>query len=88
MVKLNKTVEVQVDAKKIHINVMPRDAGFYTLTDQDGNQIHQHDGYVPGWLPGEYGDYLRLTVDLETGQILNWKVPTAAQIEEWMNETT
>lgn len=38
-------------------------------------------------MPGEhYGDYLILEIDLDTGQIKNWKAPTAKQIEEWINK--
>ena len=54
--------------------------------DGDGVNIGgQDDGYVPGFMPGNhYGDYLDLVVDLETGQIKNWRKPTAAEIEEFI----
>jgi hypothetical protein len=43
------------------------------------------DGYVPLWFPNphveHYGDYVRLDIDLETGQIINWKRPTQKQLE-------
>ena len=36
-------------------------------------------------LPGQhYGDYLDLEIDMDTGIIKNWKVPTADQVEEWI----
>lgn len=38
---------------------------------------------VPDFFPGEhYGDYLILNIDLETGQIKNWKKPAATDIEK------
>lgn len=37
-------------------------------------------------MPGQhYGDYVILDIDLDTGKILNWKPPTAEQIEEWIS---
>lgn len=62
------------------------DCGFYAVIDEDGNVVHDTQGYVPSWLFGG-GDYLEFDVDLETGQILNWEPPTAEQIEQWKNET-
>jgi len=45
-----------------------------------------YDGYVPDWFPnpnaGHYGDYVQLTIDVDTGHILNWKKPTEAQLKE------
>ncbi len=45
-----------------------------------------YDGYVPDWFPhpytSHYGDYVILEINLETGQILNWKQPTDAQLKE------
>jgi len=36
-------------------------------------------------MPGEhYGDYLILDIDLDSGKVVNWKPPTAKQIEEWI----
>jgi hypothetical protein len=49
----------------------------------------EHCGYVPSWFPNpqteHFGDYVQLTIDLETGQILNWKRPTQAQLKETFN---
>ena len=45
----------------------------------------EYDGYVPAWFPNSnvehYGDYVQLHIDLETGQIINWKCPTQKQLE-------
>jgi len=35
-------------------------------------------------LIGEFGDYLDLRIDINTGQILNWKVPSKADLESFM----
>jgi hypothetical protein len=49
----------------------------------DGKQAGSYDGYVPDFMPGQhYGDYVELKIDADTGQILNWKKPTAAQLNE------
>jgi len=78
---------VEVEAKSVQVYAKVRDAGCYTIKDQHGAEIGMHDGYVPGWFPGEhYGDYLILEIDLETGQILNWKPPTAQQIQETLRD--
>ena len=87
MVKLNKKVEVQVEASTVEIYAKVSDCGFYTLKDQNEEVIHQHDGYVPAWVPGDYGDYLSFRIDLETGQILNWRKPTTEELENWIEST-
>jgi len=43
--------------------------------DAKNNQIAHYDGYVPSFIPGEYGDYVCMEIDLETGRILDWKNP-------------
>ena len=46
-------------------------------------------GYVPKWFPNKdvnhYGDYVQLTIDIETGRILNWVKPTKEQLAETFN---
>jgi hypothetical protein len=78
--------EVQVEAKVLKIYCKVTDRFGASLVDQNGEEIYdQDDGYVPGFMPGDhYGDYLILDVDLDTGKILNWKAPTADQIEKWI----
>lgn len=49
---------------------------------QDGKVLGNYDGYVPDFMPGQhYGDYVELTIDVETGKILNWKKPSVAQLK-------
>ena len=52
-----------------------------SLSDEKG--VRTYDGYVPEWFgrPEHFGDYVQLRIDLETGQILNWKKPTKKQLE-------
>ena len=56
-----------------------------TLIDDTGKIKGEIDNYVPDWFPNpkeeHYGDYVQLEIDVETGQILNWKKPTAAQLK-------
>jgi hypothetical protein len=39
-------------------------------------------GYVPNFMPGESEDYVDLEIDVNTGQILNWKRPTEGQLKK------
>jgi len=52
-----------------------------TLIDGNGKVLKEHDGYVPKLMPGQHwGDYVILDIDIETGQILNWKKPTEEKL--------
>ena len=43
------------------------------LTDENGRTF-VHDGYVPDFFPEDHcGDYIEFKIDVDTGQILNWK---------------
>lgn len=77
---------VEVEAKTLHIHLKVRDEFGGKITDQDGQVlIDKEDGYVPDFMPGEHhGDYLILDIDLDTGKILNWKKPSAEQIETFI----
>lgn len=68
---------------KIKMTAKCSDCFSATLHDDKGKMIGDvYDGYVPDFIPGEYGDYVMLDIDVETGKILNWKVPTEAQLAE------
>lgn len=60
------------------------DSFFACLENKDGEDIgEEYSGYVPNFFPGQhYGDYVELEIDVETGQILNWNVPTKEEIKE------
>lgn len=85
--KINKNEQVSMDAKTLKLHCKIRDCFTAGLYSSDGKEIKDYDGYVPDFMPGNhYGDYLILDIDIETGQITNWKQPTAEQLEEWINE--
>jgi hypothetical protein len=50
----------------------------------DGKLVgKEYSGYVPAFFPGEhYGDYIMLDIDVDTGKIVNWKVPRAEALAE------
>lgn len=55
-----------------------------------GNGFYaESNGYVPRGLGIGGGDDVHLDIDLETGQILNWKKPSMSDIEKFlMDEDT
>jgi hypothetical protein len=56
---------------------------------EDGKEVGAYDGYVPDIMPGEhFGDYVTLDIDLDTGKIVNWKKPTASQINKFKKTLT
>jgi hypothetical protein len=84
--EINATKIVKVNAKTLKVHCKVRDCGSYTLLDETGAVLRDaEECYVPGFMPGQhYGDYLELIIDIDTGQITNWKVPTVQQIEEFI----
>ena len=45
-----------------------------------------HSVYVPDFMPEHhYGDYVELDIDVDSGQIINWKVPTDKVLEQQLN---
>jgi hypothetical protein len=81
-----KTVQVQAKTLKVHLKVSDRFSA--SIHDQDGVELGgQEDGYVPGFMPGQhYGDYVILDIDLDSGQITNWKTPSAKDIEAFIGD--
>ena len=54
----------------------------------DGKRVGAYEGYVPDFFPGQhYGDYVQLNIDVDTGKILNWKVPTAKDLAIFKKES-
>ena len=72
----------------IHISAKCCDSFFATLRDKDGQQVgSEYDDYVPKFFPGDhYGDYVQLEIELSTGKILNWNVPTQEDLEHLFGE--
>lgn len=77
---LPKKVVETIDVKYVRFHAKIRDEGTYILLDQDFKEITEREGYVPSFFPygkdsydSHYGDYVDLFIDIETGQIANWK---------------
>lgn len=89
MPEITATKTVKVQAKTLRLVLKVRDEFAADLVDQDGDSIHsQDDGYVPSFMPGDhFGDYVMLDIDIDTGQIINWKKPDASSIEEWIKNS-
>ena len=87
--EINKTMTVPVQAKTLKLHLKVCDMFTASITDQNGKEIGgQEDGYVPDFMPGEhYGDYVILDIDIDTGQITNWKKPTREDIEAFLNKS-
>jgi len=73
--------------KVISINAKCSDLFWASFSD-NGNFKGEYDGYVPDWMPGQhYCDYVEMQIDVDTGQILNWKKPTQKQLRETFEKT-
>jgi len=61
------------------ISICAKCSDMFTASLDDGRV---YDGYVPKFFSGEHwGDYVQLEIDLNSGRILNWKTPTAKDLE-------
>lgn len=81
---IKKMVTVHAKTLKIHIKVCDQFTAL--LVDQDGALLKQYEGYVPGFMPGpNYGDYVMLDIDIDTGVVMNWKQIKPAQIQEFID---
>ena len=75
-----KQMTLRIDAKC-------SDTCWSGIFNSDGKLLREKSGYVPNGLGIGGGDYVNLEIDLETGQILNWKKPTAEAVREFFEET-
>jgi hypothetical protein len=67
---------------KISLTAKCSDMCYMELENADGTTA-EHNGYVPDWMPGDHdGDYVCLTIDLETGKILNWEKPSDEALQK------
>lgn len=55
------------------------------LVSDKGKVLKERDGYVPSIMPEGGGDYVDIDIDVATGKILNWKVPTEAQLNSFIH---
>lgn len=61
------------------ITISAKCSDLFSASLDDGRS---YDGYVPDFFPGQHwGDYVQLEIELATGKILNWKVPTKEDLE-------
>ena len=81
--RINQTKIVTINAKEIKLYTKVRDEFAAYIYDSEGIELGgQGNGYVPDFMPGDHdGDYIMLNIDLDSGVITNWKVPTADEIE-------
>lgn len=88
--KFKIKVEKEVEASTLQVRGKVSDRCSYTLTDQKGLEIVEHDGYCPIWLAHAMGqdgdgDHLFFDINLMTGQIVGWKQPSDADLQEWVD---
>lgn len=55
------------------------------ITTEGGTVVKEHHGYVPRNLGIGGGDYIRLNIDLETGQIVDWQRPFDSHLADFIN---
>jgi len=76
---MSKVISVFVTAKC-------SDMCHISFFDEKEQRIGERDDYVPKWMPEEhYGDYVELEIEVATGKILNWKVPTQKELKDSMD---
>ena len=68
---------------QIKIYAKCNDLCFTKLIDDTGHRLKEYSGYVPSIVSLD-GDALDLEIDLKTGQILNWRVPSDTEIQEFI----
>lgn len=84
-ITINEPIEYNI--KTIKINAKVRDCFACSFHDESGIEIHNYDGYVPSFMPGQhFGDYIELEIDLETGKILNWPKDIQTKLQNWFNK--
>lgn len=83
-ISLTAMVQKQIQVKTVSVHAKVGDCGYYEFKSPEGTSLKElQEGYVPDFFPGNHhGDYLILDIDIETGQITNWKKPEAGQIKE------
>jgi len=66
----------------LRISAKCSDLCWTEYTDKDGNKTESN-GYVPKNIGiDDYGDYVEIDIDMKTGQILNWKPVSDAQVKQ------
>jgi hypothetical protein len=84
--EIETTEVVKVNAKTLKLHLKVCDSFTGTLESATGTCLKEFYDYVPSFMPGDhYGDYVILDIDIDTGQITNWKQPSAEELQEWIN---
>ncbi len=92
--KINMTkqvpAQVPVEVKTLEIGIRSWCGQFESrISTQDGQEIVHHYGSAPDFMSNIcIGDYLVLNIDLDTGQIINWKPPTAEELQDFIGAAT
>lgn len=85
--KINQNKKIEIEAKVLSIHIKVRDEFAAQLLNDKDEVLRDYEGYVPEFMPGDhFGDYLMLDIDIDTGKILNWKVPNQDQLEMFLKE--
>jgi hypothetical protein len=79
---------IEVVPAIMHVDLKVRDEFSFKLMDTHGQVIaQQEEGYVPDFFPGTYGDYVKLQIDVRTGQIVNWDEHfSVSRLQRFINE--
>lgn len=74
--------------KTITVSGKCSDMCYFAVGGDDGETIYeQHDGYVPSGCGVGGGDYIKITIDVETGKIVGWNSENVKQgIQEYIDE--
>lgn len=74
--------------RTIRIQAKCRDLCTATYTDEDvTGKTLETNGYVPGGLGiDDGGDYVDITIDIDTGKIVDWKVPSEQALKDVFGE--
>ena len=54
---------------------------------EDGEAVGRYEGYPPAFLGDPHRDGINLEINIETGQILNWKKPSEEEISRLTKNT-
>lgn len=75
-----------MEIRTVKISAKVNDLFTLFVSTPDGSRDYCYDGYVPEFFPDGGGDYLNLDIDINTGQILNWKKPSSQELGEFISE--
>lgn len=79
---------VFMKAKTIYLSAKCSDLCSTMIYDANGDSIGSEAlGYAPSFMPDDGGDYIDLEIDINTGKILNWKVPSEQELSNGMKSS-